>query len=262
MSIKRIATLVLALGLLGALLPASAFAASEGSYWNVAGTYAVDVTVDGDPPGTVYKETLILAQSGTGTITGTSLCCALFTISTGSVVGNAITFDGVSGTLKTRFTGVIAGNGSMSGRWADVIGGSRTGHWATTSGHAAVVTARAHQKTDLVPHANQKGPAVGSVIFNSSAASPNNLELTVQLRKVAPRTNYDVWLFLDTYASGRGHVVGSVVTNKVGNGTLHVNMHVSPGIHTVAIDVTLHGSGNDVFVTPCLYGQNLYMLLK
>ena len=262
MSIKRIATFVMALGLLGALIPASAFAASAGSYWNVAGTYNVDVTMDNDPPGTVYKETLVLTQSGTGAITGTSLCCALFTISTGSVVGNAITFDGVSGTLKTRFTGVIAANGSMSGHWMDVVGGSRTGHWATTSGRAALVTTRSHQTTDLVPYLNQKGPAVGSVIFNSSASSPNNLELTVQLKKVAPRTSYDVWLFLDTRASGQGHVVGSLMTNGVGNGTLHVNTHVSPGLHTVAIDVTLRGSGNDVFVTPGLYGQNLYMFFR
>lgn len=262
MSIKRIATLVMALGLLGALLPASALAASGVSYWNVAGTYNVDVTMNGDLPGTVYKETLILTQSGTGAITGTSLCCALFTISTGSVVGNAVTFDGVRGSLTTRFTGAIAVDGSMSGHWTDVVGGSRTGHWATTSGHAALVTASSHQKTDLVPYLNQKGPAVGSVAFNSSSGKANNLELTVQLRKVAPRTNYDVWLFLDTHASGQGRVVGSLMTNGAGNGTFHVNMHASPGIHTVAIDVTLHGSGTDVFVTPGLYGQNLYMLLK
>jgi hypothetical protein len=262
MSIKRIAALVMALGLLGALIPASVLAAPGSSYWSVAGTYNVDVTIDTDLPGTVYKETLVLTQSGTGTITGTSLCCALFTISTGSVVGNAISFDGVYGNLKTRFTGVIAVNGSMSGRWMDVIGGSRTGHWATTSGHAALVTVSSHQKTDLVPYANQKGPAVGSVIFNSSSSNSNNLELTVQLKKVAPRTSYDVWLFLDSYASGRGHVVGSLMTNGVGNATLHVNTHVSPGIHTVAIDVTLHGSSSDVFVTPGLYGQNLYMFFK
>jgi len=262
MSIKRIATLVMTLGLLGALIPATALAASGGSYWNVAGTYNVDETMDNDLPGTVYKETLILTQSGTGTITGTSLCCALFTISTGSVVGNAITFDGVYGNLKTRFTGVIAVNGSMSGHWMDVAGGSRKGHWATTSGHAALVTASSHQKTDLVPYVNQKGPAVGAVIFNSSSGDPNNLALTVQLKKVAPGTSYDVWLFLDTYASGQGHVVGSLMTNGVGNGTFHVDMHVSPGIHTVAIDVKLHGSGNDVFVTPGLYGQNLFMFFK
>ncbi len=262
MSTRRIGTLVMTLGLLGALIPATALAASGSSYWNVAGTYNVDVTMDGDLPGTVYKETLILTQSGTGTITGTSLCCALVAISTGSVVGNAISFDGVNGSLKTRFTGVIAVSGSMSGHWMDISGGSRTGHWATTSGRATFMTASSHQKTVLVPYANQKAPAVGAVIFNSSSGDPNNLELTVQLKKVAPGTNYDVWLFLDTYASGRGHVVGHLVTNRAGNGTFHVNMHVSPGIHTVAIDVTLHGSGNHVFVTPGLYGQNLFMFFK
>ncbi len=79
---------------------------------------------------------------------------------------------------------------------------------------------------------------------------------------MAPRTHYDVWLFDDTYASGRGRVVGSLTTNGVGNGTLHVNTPVSPGIHTVAIDVTLHGSSNDVFVTPGLYARNLFMFFK
>ena len=262
MSTKRIGTLVMTLCLLGALIPATTLAASGVSYWNVTGTYSVDVTVDNDLSGTVYKETLILTQSETGTITGTSLCCALFTISTGSVVGKAVTFDGVYGSLKTRFTGVISVNGSMSGHWMDVIGGTRTGHWATTSGHAALVTAGSHQKTDLVPYVNQKGPAVGSVILNGSSSKPNNLELTVQLKKVAPRTHYDVWLFVDTYASGQARVVGSLTTNGVGNGTLHVNTHVSPGIHRVAIDVTLHGSSNHVFVTPGLYAQNLFMFFR
>lgn len=258
-SVKRVAALVVALGLIG-LIPAAAFAAGA-SYWNVAGSYNVNVAWDQDPaPGTIYPETLILTQAGTGTITGTSLCFACFTITGGSVVGNAITFDGVNGGLTTRLTGMIAADGSMSGTWADIIGGTRTGTWATTSGAATSVSVNSHEKTDLVPYPT--GAAVGAVIFNSSAGNPNNLEMTVQLQKVTPNTSYDVYLFLDTYASGAGVVVGTLLTNTAGNGTFHINTQVTPGIHTVAVDVTLHGSGNDVFVTPGLYGQNLFMAFR
>ena len=42
MSVKRLATLVLALGLISALVPATALA-TAGS-WDVNGTYGVDVT--------------------------------------------------------------------------------------------------------------------------------------------------------------------------------------------------------------------------
>ena len=263
MSIKRMGALVMALGLLGALIPATALASSS-AYWNVAGTYKVDVTQNVptvDPK--VYVETLILTQSGIGTITGTSLNydgnCSLFTISSGSVVGNAITINGSSLCgLTLLMTGDIAADGSMSGHWGTFDG--RGGHWATTSGFATSVPVNSHEKTALVPYPS--GPAVGAVIFNSSAGDPNNLEMTVQLKKVTPDTTYDVYLFLDTYASGQGVVVGTFTTNGVGNGTFHVNTHVTPGIHTVAVDVTLHGSGNDVFVTPGLYGQNLFLFFK
>ena len=77
--------------------------------------------------------------------------------------------------------------------------------------------------------------------------------------RLTPGTTY---LFIDTVTSGQGHVVGSLTTNAVGNGTFHVNTFVAPGVHTLGIDVTLHGSGNDVFVTPGLYGLNFYLLLK
>jgi hypothetical protein len=261
MSVKRLAALVVAVGMIGALVPATALAAGS-SYWNVAGTYGINVVYSG----TTYPETMILTQVGTGTITGTWLgspCsngCADFTITSGSVVGNAITIVATSPSTVT-LTGAIAPDGTMAGTWADGAGGSgRTGTWATTSGEATFIDASTHEQTDLVPYPT--GPAVGAVIFNGSAGSPNNLELTLQLKKVSPATAYDVWLFLDTYASGQGVVVGTFTTNGVGNGTFHVNTYVTPGIHTVAIDVTLHGSGNDVYVTPGLYGQNLFMTFR
>ena len=128
MSSMRLRALVMALGLTAALLPATAVAAGS-SYWNVAGTYNVNVTY----LGTIYPETLVLTQSGTGTITGTSLgppcspSCSTFTITSGSVVGDTITMMATSPFTLT-LTGVIAADGTMSGSWADGAGGSGAGN--------------------------------------------------------------------------------------------------------------------------------------
>jgi hypothetical protein len=260
MSVKRLGALVIALGLLGAM-PGTASAAGS-SYWNVAGTYSVNV----EYLGTIYPETLKLTQAGTGTITGTSIgapcspACTDFTITTGSVVGNAVTFVATVPFTLTM-TGQLNADGSMSGSWADGDNGlGRSGTWVAISGLATYIDANTHAQADLVPYPT--GQPVGAVIFNSSAGSPNNLELTLMLKKVTPNTAYDVYLFVDGYASGTGVVVGSLTTNGAGNGTFHVNTSVTPGVHTVAIDVTRHGSGNDVYVTPGLYGQDLFLYFR
>jgi hypothetical protein len=265
MSIKRrLCALIVALGLLGGI-PATALAAGS-SYWNVAGTYGVSV----EYLGVSYQETLVLTQAGTGTITGVSLgapcspLCANFVITSGTVVGDAITIVATS-PFTVTLAGTLAADGTMTGTWADGPGGSnRTGTWATTSGAAAFLTAPSHQKIDVLTQIapGNNGAAVGAVIFNTSAGDPNNLELTLQLKKVTPDTSYDVYLFLDTWASGQGIVVGTFTTNGVGNGTFHVNTYVSPGIHSVAIDVTLHGSGADLYVTEGLYGLNQFLYFK
>lgn len=252
----------LAVAAAATLAIAGSAVAASGAYWNVTGTYGTKIMVDGDS--TVYPETLVLVQVGTA-ITGSYLDyaggCSKFSITGGSVLGIAINLAADNGCgNRITLSGAIASDGSMAGTWKDVAGLARTGTWATTSGAATFITANTHAKSALVPYPS--GGAVGSVIFNSSSGDPNNLELTLQLKKVAPDTAYDVYLFLDTYASGQGVVVGGLTTNGAGNGTFHVNTYVTPGIHTVSIDVTLHGSGNDVYVTPGLYGQNLYLLFK
>ena len=118
------------------------------------------------------------------------------------------------------------------------------------------------EKTDLVTYGPVVyGPVVGSVIFNNPSG-PDNLGLTVQLKKVTPDTAYDIYLFVDGWASGTGIVLGTVTTNVVGNATFHANTIVTPGLHTVAIDVTLAGSGSDLYVTPGLYGQDLSLTFK
>ena len=228
MLVKRLGALVAALGLLGVLIPATALGASN-SYWNVAGTYTINLTYAGDP----YTETLVLTQSGTGTITGTSLCCSLFTITSGTVVGDTVTINGNNGLggLTLLMKATITADGDMvSGTWGTTPDG-RGGAWFTTSGQAKAINVSTHAKADIYKQISVgvNGADYGAVIFNSSAGNPNNLELTLQLKKVMPDTAYDVYLFLDTYASGYGVVVGTFTTNGVGNGTFHVNTQVSPG---------------------------------
>jgi hypothetical protein len=132
-------------------------AAASGS-WYVAGTYGVNVTWDQDPaPGTVYAETLVLTQAVTGTITGDHLgapCspnCTNFTITSGSVAGNAITIVATSPFTLT-LTGTIASDGSMSGTWADGADGlGRTGTWETTSGAATFLPPVTTDCTGITP---------------------------------------------------------------------------------------------------------------
>lgn len=139
MSFKRLGALILSLGLLSAIVPATALGVS--GTWDVSGTYGVGI----EYLGTTYPETLVLTQDGTGTVTGVSLgapcspSCANFTITSGSVVGDAVTFV-ASSPFTLTLTGTIASDGSMSGTWADGAGGmGRTGTWATTSGAATFV---------------------------------------------------------------------------------------------------------------------------
>lgn len=102
--------------------------------WSVSGTYMIDV----EYLGVIYPENAVLTQSGTN-INGTSLGGGpypVFKIIGGSVDGNAITVVMTYGGLTTELKGTIAADGTMSGTWMDKIGGSRTGTWATTSGHA------------------------------------------------------------------------------------------------------------------------------
>lgn len=103
--------------------------------WDVSGTYVINVnylSVD-------YPETLVLTQSGTS-ITGVSLNtippASLFTITGGSVIGSNITINANLGSLAIQMIGTIAPDGSISGAWADVAPGTRTGTWASTSGTA------------------------------------------------------------------------------------------------------------------------------
>jgi hypothetical protein len=110
---------------------------------------------------------------------------------------------------------------------------------------AAPALAKA-EKVDLVPITGLAGG--GAVVFNNSAG-PNNLEVTVQLKKVAPDFTFDVYVFIDGAWLG-GAPVGSVTTNGAGNATFHVNGQVPAGDHFVAVDVALPVSGADQYLAP------------
>ena len=109
--------------------------------WDVTGEYLVDVELDGE----FYPEKLILTQVGSS-ITGGSINTvppdpnSLFIMDSGSVVGDVINFYGYyspNDAFRIHFSGNIASNGSISGDWEDLEGGSgRIGAWKTTTGSA------------------------------------------------------------------------------------------------------------------------------
>ena len=88
-------------------------------------------------------------------------------------------------------------------------------------------------------------PGGGFVIFNNSSGVGHNLELTVSLKGLVPDTAYDIHLFVD----GVGTLVGTVITNASGNANFNMNDLLDPGDRLLNIDVTLEGSGADVFET-------------
>ena len=109
-------------------------------YWDATGNYKINVEYLGED----YLEDLVLTQIN-GDITSGSIALvepaggSPWTLDTGFVSGDTIEFGGFFNSnpgLRILCTGTIAFDGSMSGDWADVLGGSREGTWATTSGNA------------------------------------------------------------------------------------------------------------------------------
>jgi hypothetical protein len=98
-------------------------------------------------------------------------------------------------------------------------------------------------------------PGGGFVVFNdrNSSAGPNNLLVTVSLKKVTPNTAYDVYLFVDQTNVGAN--LGTVTTNGQGNANFQSFAALSLGAHDLGIDVTLEGSGNDVYLSDGFYSN-------
>ena len=119
--------------------PSNAWSSSNA--WDVTGNYTISLTVGN----TLYTEYLVLQQSG-NVITGEYLALdpagtvSRWVIESGTVLGNTINFLAhfyPVPTMHATFSATIATNGSMvDGTWRDIIPGTRSGLWHTTSGTA------------------------------------------------------------------------------------------------------------------------------
>lgn len=120
----------------------------------------------------------------------------------------------------------------------------------------AVPVMAAAQKASLVacpinyPDGTTPPPGGGFVIFNNTSG-PNNLVMTLALKGVAPNTAYDIYLGVDVW--GTPGKVGTVTTNRQGNANFHLNTAVAAGTHTLNIDITLSGSGSDIYELPGIH---------
>lgn len=132
---------------------------------------------------------------------------------------------------------------------------------------SALVLAAA-QKVDLVPcPINYPGPdglppGRGFVIFNNPAGEDHNLVVTVSLKGVEPKTEYDIYLFVDGVWYD-GAKVGTIKTNTKGNANFHMEGILLEGSHILALDVTKEGSLADVYETPGIHqGQGTLMIFE
>lgn len=115
--------------------------------WNATGAYVFRFVLGGD-----YDYNVNLSQDGSGALTGTGTypvggpTSYSWTLSSGSVDGNTISFvapytagpDALGATMNV--TGTITAGGNMSGTWTDNYqGGSRAGTWSAVSGTASPI---------------------------------------------------------------------------------------------------------------------------
>jgi hypothetical protein len=123
----------------------------------------------------------------------------------------------------------------------------------------------AAQKVELVacPSNYPSGLSGGGfVIFNNSAGEKHNLEMVVSLKRVEPKTKYDIYLFVDGVWF-KGAKVGSVTTNPAGNVNFQFNALLEEGSHVLALDVTKEGLFDDVFETPGIHvGQGTLLIFE
>jgi len=119
-----------------------------GTFWNVTGTKLFSEMQPGDP--LVYTHDAVLQQNGQsvtgsgGWPTGVSPYTYAWHVTSGSVVGNALTlniqYDTGPGSIGQahHMTGTIAADGSVSGIWNDAAFGTpRTGTFTMPAGTAA-----------------------------------------------------------------------------------------------------------------------------
>lgn len=132
---------------------------------------------------------------------------------------------------------------------------------------ASPVVAQA-QKTTLVRAGATPGAPIGFVVFNSPSGTSKagNLIVNVQLFDATASTDLDIYLYIA--ATSGGTKLGTVRTDAFGDASFHARLDHpvasgTSGIHWLAVDITRHSQGLDLYVTPGLYGATkLYVDLK
>jgi len=118
------------------------------------------------------------------------------------------------------------------------------------------------QKVDLEPYTSNYPDLTGGgfVIFNNSSG-PNNLEVTISVKKADTSisgTELDIWLYVDG-----SYTKYPMTLNAVGNGNLHINVSVEPGItHELFVVLTEAGKGANMFRAPGATGSYIEMDFK
>ncbi len=142
--ISSVSLFALVLGSFSLAFTPTAYA--DAPNWNTTGDYVVNMQFEGSD----YFHDMSLTQDSVGALSGdggSPVGANVYTwaITSGLVDGDAInitanytaTPDAVTPQTVLTLSGVIAPDGSMSGTWADNYqGGTRTGAFMTTSGHA------------------------------------------------------------------------------------------------------------------------------
>ncbi len=144
---KFLASFVVVVVIAAAFITASPSQAVTGPAYDVSGAWVVAFEYQGSD----YAHDMMLAQDGTGMLTGSGGYPAggahvyTWVLDSGSVTGSTIEFtahytasaDAVTPLTVVTVTGTIAGDGTMSGTWSDNYqNGTRTGTWMTTLGEA------------------------------------------------------------------------------------------------------------------------------
>lgn len=197
-SLIKIAAGVLVSALL--LVAAAPYINAATPQYNVTGTW--DITLD--YLGTPYVHDITVVQAPSGTLTGSGGYPAglphtyAWTLTSGSVSGNAITFtadytasaDAVTPQTTMVVVGTIAPNGLMSGTWSDnYAGGVRTGSWTTATGTASALGSLMAEDFGVMDESGVKGYTAGFGLTDATFANAQSVVMKLYSGATLLQTN-------------------------------------------------------------------------
>jgi hypothetical protein len=154
--------------------------------WDASGTWVLNHELSG---GANYHDTT-LVQDSAGNLTGSGgIAIYLYSITSGTVVGNAIEYFATYYTpalvvgVVLHVVGTIAPDGTISGTWTDTYGGGRAGTISTVSGAAVAIPGGAgfeNQQTFYGPRVAPQVYVGAPLHQNAQAFYPPTLRLTVK----------------------------------------------------------------------------------